>query len=117
MMIRKMKKFAVACLILLVILGMASFFSYSKFNVLNPFSVTYGLVQVIFMDKEYIEIQKYPKVIVAKPSVTLQEYMKSLGFHEDTENQMGALHRFHNNDTVQYVMYSVNKYFSTWKWR
>lgn len=106
----------VACLVLLVILAMASCISYRKFNVLNPFSTAYGLIQVIFLDREYIEIQKYPRVIVAKPSVSLQEYMKTLGYHEDPEKQMGALHRFQNDDTVQYVKYSVNKYFAKWKW-
>jgi len=41
--------------------------------------------------------------------------MKNLGFLEDIENQMGALHRFHNNDTVQYIMYTTNKYFAKWR--
>ncbi|HHV97268.1 MAG TPA: hypothetical protein GXX37_12505 [Clostridiaceae bacterium] len=114
---RNKRKIAVACLVLFVVLGIASFISYSKFNVLSPFSTAYGLFQVIFTDKEYVVIQKYPRVIVAKPTVSLQEYMKNLGFEEDTENQMGALHRFQSNDTVQYVIYSVNKYFSKWRWQ
>jgi len=90
-MVGKKGKIAVACFVILVILGAASFISYSKFNVINPFSTAYGLIQIVFMDKEYIEIQRYPRVIVAKPSASLQDYMKNLGFLEDVENQMGAL--------------------------
>ena len=114
---RKTRKILVICLALIMTLGMASFISYSKFNVLNPFSTVSGLIQVVFTDKEYIEVQKYPKVIIAKPSASLQDYMKNLGLQEDTKNQMGALHRFQNNDAAQYVMYSMNKYFSKWRWQ
>lgn len=114
---RKIKKIIVICLALIIFLGMVSFISYIKFNVLNPFTTLNGLIQVIFTDKEYIEIQKDPKVIVAKPNASLQDYMNGLGFQEDTENQMGALHRFQNNDSVQYVFYSKNKYFSKWRWQ
>jgi len=85
--------------------------------VLNPLSTANGLFQIVFTEKEYIEIQKYPKVILAKPNVSLRDYMESRSFQEDKENQMGALHRFQNNDSAQYVMYSTNKYFSKWKWQ
>ena len=113
---RKTKKIIAIFLALIIVLGLASFISYSTFNVLNPFSTVKGLIQVIFTDKEYVEIQKHPKVIVAKPNVSLQDYMNRLGFKEDTENQMGALHRFQNNESDQYVMYSMNRYFSKWRW-
>lgn len=101
----------------IILIGIGSFISYSKFNVLNPFSTASGLLQVVFTEKEYIEIQKYPKVIVSKPNVSLQDYMKNEGFQEDIDNQMGALHRFQNNDTAQYVFFSTNKYFSKWRWQ
>lgn len=104
-------------LTVIIILGMATFFAYSKFNVINPFSTASGLIQIALTDREYVEIQKYPKVIVAKPEASLQDYMVALGFEEDIENQMGAMHRFRNNDSAQYVIYSVNKYFSKWEWQ
>lgn len=111
------RKIVIICLALIIIMGIASFISYSKFNVWNSFSTISGLTQIIFTEKEYVEIQGYPKVIIAKPSTSLQDYMQSLGFQEDKENQMGALHRFQNNDVAQYVMYSTNKYFSKWRWQ
>lgn len=64
-----------------------------------------------------MEIQKYPKVIIAKPNVSLKDYMGDKGFKEDKENQMGALHRYINNSSSQYIMYSTNKYFSKWRWQ
>ena len=43
--------------------------------------------------------------------------MQNEGFQEDAENQVGALYRFQNNDTAQYVLFSTNKYFSRWRWQ
>lgn len=101
----------------IIILGIGSFLSYSKFSVINPFSTTHGLLQIMFTEKEYLELQSYPKVILAKPTLSLNDYMKSQGFKEDEENQMGALHMYTNETSVQYVMYSVNRYFAKWRWQ
>lgn len=114
---KRIKVIITGFFLLIVIVGAGSFFSYAKFNVLNPLSTVNGLFQVVFAGKEYMEIQKYPKVIVAKSNASLKDYMESKGFREDKENQMGALHRFQNNDSAEYVMYSTNKYFSKWKWQ
>lgn len=113
----KKKIIIVVFIILIVLIGVGSFVSFSKFGVLNPFSTANGLLQVMLTEQEYVEIQKYPKVIVSKPNVLLQDYMKSKGFQEDVENQMGALRIFHNNDSSQYVRFSTNKYFSKWRWQ
>jgi len=111
------KKIISVSIALLIVLVISSFISYSKFSVINPFSTAYGLIQVVFMEKDYVVIQRSPKVIVAKPNTSLSEYMKSLGFVEDKESRMGSLHRFYNEDSVQYVMYSTNMYFSKWIWQ
>lgn len=116
-MASKKKKIVSISIALLIVLVTSSFISYRIFNVINPFSTAYGLIRVIFMEKDYVVIQRSPKVIVAKPNTSLQEYMKSLGFVEDEENRMGSLHRFYNDDSVQYVMYSTNMYFSKWIWQ
>ncbi len=103
--------------ILIALIGIGSLVSFSKFGVFNPFSTANGLLQVMYTEKEYLEIQKYPKVIVSKPNVLLEDYMQDKGFQEDVENQLGALRRFHNNDSSQYVRFSTNKYFSKWRWQ
>ncbi len=102
----------------MAIVGTGSFISNSKFGVLNPLSTGYGLYQVVFTEKEFIELQKYPKVIVAKPNASLSDYMGIEGFKEDNEFQSVSLslHRFKNNDSAQYIMNSTNNYFSIWRW-
>ncbi len=104
-------------IILIAIIGIGSFVSFSKFGVFNLFSTANGLLQVMFTEKEYIKIQKYPKVIVSKPNASLQDFMQNEGFQEDVENQMGALHIFQSNDVTHYVLFSTNKYFSKWRWQ
>jgi len=110
-------KILIVVIVLIALIGIGSFISFSKFGVSNPFSTANGLFQVVYTEKEFIEIQKYPKVIVSKPNVSLQDYMQNKGFQEDVENQSGALHIFHNNDISQYVRISTNKYFSKWRWQ
>lgn len=114
---KKLKIFIAVICLLAIVTGIGSFISYSKFEVVNPFSTAKGLFQVIFTEKEYVVIQKYPKVIVAKPNASLIDYMVSQGFKEDKENQLGALHRFTNDVAVQYVVYTTNKYFAKWRWQ
>lgn len=114
---KKIKMTIGVVIISIVMVGIGSFISYSKFRVLNPFTSTSGLIQVIFTEKDYVEIQQYPKVILAKPNASLENYMKEKGFKEDTENRMGALRVFTNDVSKQYVFYSTNQYFSKWRWR
>lgn len=77
----KSKKTIIGVIIFLIaIISLGSFISYSKFGVINPFSTVNGLIQVMFTEKAYIEIQKYPKVIISKPNVSLQDYMQNKGF-------------------------------------
>lgn len=104
-------------ILIIAVISVGSFVSFSKFGVFNPFSTANGLFQIVFSEKEYIEIQAYPKVIVAKPNVSLEDYMQKKGLEEDVENQLGALRRFHNNDMAQYILYSTNHYFSKWRWQ
>lgn len=114
---KKMRRSMWICLALIFVLGIASFISYSSFNVINPFVTTSGLAQIFLTDKDYVQIQEYPKVILAKPNFSLQVYMEGLGFQEDIENQMGALYRFNNDVSSQYIRYSRNRHFSKWIWQ
>ena len=113
---KKIKVTIGVVIILMIIVGIGSFISYSKFRVLNPFSSMTGLIQVIFTENEYVEIQQYPKVILAKPNASLESYMKEKGFEEDIENRMGALRVFTNDVSRQCVFHSMNQYFSKWRW-
>ena len=114
---KKKTKIGIALIVVLVIgIGISILISTTLFGVSNPFVVANGLFQITFTDTEYVEIQSYPKVILAKPGVSLESYMESQGFTENTEEQLGALRVFEQAEHQQYVVQSVNKYFAKWHW-
>lgn len=106
----------VAVLLIVALLG-SCLVSYLKFDTANPFSAASGFIQITVADKDYIEIQRSPKVILAQPDDTLfVEYMQSRGFTEIEEERMGALRVFSNGEEKEWIMYSVNGYFAKWTW-
>lgn len=91
--------------------------SYLKFDTANPFSAAISFIKITVVDKDYVEIQSFPKVILAQPDDTLfVEYMQSRGFTEIEEKRMGALRVFTNGEEKEWIMYSVNGYFAKWTW-
>lgn len=103
-------------IVLVILLAMTTFVSFAKFNVANPFAVANGLFQIAFTDNQYVEIQAYPKAILAKPGTSLKDYMESMGFIENTEEQLGALRVFEQAESKEYVFHFANKYFAEWHW-
>ena len=100
-----------------MILG-SCFISYATFNTGNPFSAASGYLQITVLDKEYVEIQASPKVILAQPNgEVFMNYMESRGFIEIEEEQMGAIRVFTNGEEKEYVWYSINGYYSKWCWQ
>lgn len=108
---------AFAAVLLLVMLLGSCLVSYLKFDTANPFSAASGFIQITVADKDYVEIQRSPKVILAQPSEELFiEYMESRGFTEVEEERMGALRVFTNGEETEWIMYSINGYFAKWTW-
>lgn len=106
----------VAVLLIVALLG-SCLVSYLKFDTANPFSAASGFIQITVADKDYVEIQRSPKVILAQPDDTLfVEYMQSRGFTEIEEERMGALRVFTNGEEREWIMYSQNGYFAKWTW-
>lgn len=65
----KRKEIIITIVICCAILLIATIFSIVKFSVLNPFSSCFGMLEILFTDKEYTIVQNYPhKVIFSKPS-------------------------------------------------
>lgn len=94
------------------------FISYANFNTGNPFSVASAYFQITILDKEYAEIQKSPKVVLAQPNEEIFiNYMESRGFTEMEEEQLGAIHVFSNGEEKECIWYSVNGYYSKWRWQ
>ena len=103
--------------LLIIILG-SCFISYATFNTLNPFSVASGYFQISVLDKEYVEIQASPKVVLAQPNgEVFIDYMDSRGFTELEEAQMGAIRVFTNGEEKEWVWYSINENYSKWRWQ
>lgn len=68
---------AFAAVLLLVVLLGSSLISSAKFGTANFFAAANGFVQVTAVDREYVEIQRSPRVVVARPDYELfAEYMK-----------------------------------------
>lgn len=106
----------VAVLLIVAFLG-SCFVSYLKFDTANPFSAVSGFIQITVADKDYVEIQRSPKVILAQPSDALfVEYMESRGFTEIEEERLGGLRVFTNGEEKEAIMYSQNTYFAKWSW-
>lgn len=106
----------VAVLLIVALLG-SCFVSYLKFDTANPFSAVSGFIQITVADKDYVEIQRSPKVILAQPSDALfVEYMESRGFTEIEEERLGGLRVFTNGEEKEAIMYSQNTYFAKWSW-
>lgn len=105
-----------AAVLFAAIIG-ASLWSYAEFGVINPISTASGLARVVFTEEEYVEIQQYPKVIIAKPDASLDDYMAAQGYERDEERQMGALCTFTDGNFEELVIYSQNRHYSKWCWQ
>ena len=118
-----MKKIKVLIVItLLLIIIVSSFYiSYEKFKVYNPISVSNGLIQVVLFYKDYVQIQDYPKVIIANSDFKLVEYMKESDYSklviDDSKYHLdGLLYSFYIAEHIEIIEEYDNKYYLVWKW-
>lgn len=118
---KKSRRIVIVALIYTIILTVlfgSCFISYATFHTANPFSVASGYFQITVLDKEYVEIQESPKVVIAQPKGELFiNYMESRGFTEIEEEQMGAIRVFTNGKEKEWIWYSVNGYYAKWRWQ
>jgi hypothetical protein len=122
----KRKKIIIIIVICFIILLSAIIFSITKFNVLNPFSSCFGMLEILFTDKDYTVVQNIPnRVIFSKVKDTsektgkqyLDEYMENRGFNFVPEEQMGAILVYSNGTEKEHILFSTNKYYSKWEWQ
>lgn len=107
----------IAAALAIFLLG-SSFASYVTFGTADPFSAASGYFQISVLDKAYVEIQTSPKVVIAQPDgELLTEYMRSRGFTEVEEEQMGGMRVFTNGVEKEWISCSMNEYFSKWCWQ
>lgn len=86
-----------------------------KLEVRNPVTAAVGLLRVLFTDAEHVEIQRAPKVILARPGTSLEAYMAQQGY--EIREQMGSLMAFSKGDAQTLVACSQNRYFARWVWQ
>jgi hypothetical protein len=122
----KRKKIIIIIVICFIILLSATIFSIAKFNVWNPFSSCFGMLEILFTDKEYTVVQNIPnRVVFSKVEDTsektgkqyLDEYMENRGFNFVPEEQMGAILVYSNGTEKEQILFSTNKYYSKWEWQ
>ena len=108
-----------------VILLSATIFSIAKFSVWNPFSSCFGMLEILFTDKEYTIVQNNPnRVVFSKTADTsnksgeqyLNEYMESRGFHLVLGERLGSMLVYSNGNDKENIFYSTNRYYSKWIW-
>ena len=88
----------------------------------NPLSISKGFIQVFILDKDYYEIQEYPKIMIANKDMNLLDYMKNLGWKyvETTDENklvMENIYEFKCEDFMAYVEVIDHKNYYIWKWR
>lgn len=122
----KRKRIIIIIAIGSVILLSATIFSILKFSVWNPFSSCFGMLEILFTDKEYTIVQNKPnRVAFSKTADTsnksggqfLDEYMENRGFYFVPEEQMGGMLVYSNGNKKEYILFSTNKYYSKWIWQ
>ena len=83
----KRKGIIITIIMCILILVSATIFSIAKFNVWNPFSSCFGMLEILFTDKEYTIVQNNPnRVGFSKTADTsdkssgqyLDEYMEDI---------------------------------------
>lgn len=110
------KRLPVLLLAAVLLVAAGAFVSYAQLGVANPFASAQGLVQVLWTDRDYVQVQEMPKVVLAKPQASLTVYMEERGYAPEAEKQMGSLWLFTDGQKQEAVRYSQNRYFSRWAW-
>lgn len=108
--------------ILFAIFLMINLRLYGVFGEYWPLAISKGFIQVVILDKEYYEIQEYPKIMIANKDMNLLAYMKNKGrkYVETTDENklmMENILEFKYKDLIEYVEVIDHKKYYIWKWR
>lgn len=114
----KTKGVLIGVLIAAVLIGGLVVLSYGTLPAEDPVKAVLGPMRVLLADTEHVVVSESPKVIVAKPGASLDEYMwENGGYLPVPEKQLGAIVVYRNADAEVKIHYSVNGYFSKWEWQ
>lgn len=119
---KKNKSIILLISIIVLIAVFCTVISGGVFRECNPLSVINGFIQVRILDKDYYEIQEYPKVMIANKDLNLVDYMKNLGWtYVETIDAdklvMENIHEFKYKEGAAFVEVIEHKNYYIWKWR
>lgn len=119
---KKIKRIILLATIIVLIAVFCTVISGNVFGVYNPLSVTNGFIQVRILNKDYYEIQEYPKVMIANKDLNLVDYMKNLGWTyvetiDANKLVMENIHEFKYKEIEAFVEVIQHKNYYIWKWR
>ena len=121
--ISKKKKSIILLISIIVLIAVfCTVISGNVFGVYNPLSVTNGFIQVRILNKDYYEIQEYPKIMIANKDLNLVDYMKNLGWtYVETIDAdklvMENIYEFKYKEIEAFVEVIQHKNYYIWKWR
>lgn len=119
---KKNKSIILLISIIVLIAVFCTVISGGVFGECNPLSVINGFIQVLILNKDYYEIQEYPKVMIANKDLNLVDYMKDLGWTYvetiDTDKLvMENIYEFKYKESEAFVEVIQHKNYYIWKWR
>lgn len=119
---KKNKSIILLISIIVLIAVFCTVISGGVFGECNPLRVINGLIQVRILDKDYYEIQEYPKIMIANKDLSLVDYMKNLGWtYVETIDAdklvMENIHEFKYKEIEAFVEVIQHKNYCIWKWR
>ena len=119
---KKIKRIILLATIIVLIAVFCTVISGGVFRGCNPLSVINGFIQVRILNKDYYEIQEYPKVMIANKDLNLVDYMKNLGWtYVETVDAdklvMENIYEFKYKEIEAFVEVIQHKNYYIWKWR
>ncbi len=119
---KKIKRIILLTTIIVLIAVFCTVISGGVFRECNPLSVINGFIQVRILNKDYYEIQEYPKVMIANKDLNLVDYMKNLGWtYVETVDAdklvMENIYEFKYKEIEAFVEVIQHKNYYIWKWR
>lgn len=119
---KKNKSIILLISIIVLIVVFCTIISGDVFGVYNPLRVTNGFIQVRILNKDYYEIQEYPKIMIANKDLSLVDYMKNLGWTyvetiDANKLVMENIYEFKYKEIEAFVEVIQHKNYYIWKWR
>ena len=110
----------IVCSILALGMLSMSTLSFVKFGTFNYPKATMALFSIFNGNDKYVEIKSDPnKIIIATPDNAMQvfeKYVTDSGYTVMEDEQLGALIIVSQENKRQTVVFSLNKYYSLWRW-